>query len=380
VPLFQEQLLRMAMAVAGFTGGEAEQLRRALGAKRSEKRMREIEIKLRAGMTERGIAPDVQEKIVKNILAFASYGFPESHAASFALLTYASAYLKVHYLSAFTTAMLNNYPLGFYSPATLIKDAQRHGLGFLPIDINDSDYLCTIDEDHRVRIGLRYVKGLRSSVAEEIVAERERGPFADVEDLVRRVPLANKRDVRALSLSGAFDIGENVHRRLALWQSELATKPTGRLYESTPIASRHAAFIRPMSGLELTEADLRSTTLTLREHPMAFIRGEMKRKGVLSAADTLNLKPRDIVSVAGAVIVRQRPSTARGVVFITLEDETGHSNFIVMPDTFERFRPVIVENSFLLIRGIAEEGCLIKGLYFEPVTAIATDVHSHDFH
>jgi error-prone DNA polymerase len=380
VPLFQEQLLRMAMAVAGFSGGEAEELRRALGFKRADKRLGRIEEKLRAGMTDRGIAADVQDKIVKNILAFASYGFPESHAASFALLTYASAYLKVHYLAAFTTAMLNNYPLGFYSPATLIKDAERHGLVFKPIDINESDHLCTIDDEHCVRIGLRYVKGLRTAVAEEIVAERERGPFQDVEEFVRRVPAANRRDVRGLSLSGAFDLEANVHRRLALWQSELATRPAGELFRNVPVADREAAFIRPMSGLELVETDMRSTTVSLREHPMAFIRDELKGQGVLSASDTMHLQKKDIVSVAGAVIVRQRPGTAKGVVFITLEDETGHSNFIVMPDTFERFRPVIVQNSFLLIRGIAEEGGLIKGLFFEPIGTLATNVHSHDFH
>src|SRR5882762_2365958 len=175
VPLFQEQLLRMAMIAAGFTGGEAEELRRAFGFKRSEKRMSEVEVKLRRGMEKKGITGEVQNTIVKSITSFALYGFPESHAASFALLAYASAYLKCNYLAAFTAAMLNNYPLGFYSPATLVKDAQRHGLHFKPIDIIKSDWLCTIEEyegEKWLRLGMRYAKGVRQESAMGIVEER----------------------------------------------------------------------------------------------------------------------------------------------------------------------------------------------------------------
>ena len=201
VPLFQEQLLRMAMIAAGFTGGEAEELRRAFGFKRSEARMKEIEKKLRAGMMREGIAPDAQEMIVKSITSFALYGFPESHAASFALLAYASAYLKCHYLAAFTAAMLNNQPMGFYSPATIVKDAQRHGLRVKPLDVAHSDWKCTLErefdpmgsnaskrEKWAVRLGLRYARGVR----EEDGASHRRGtrdsPFASIEELKRRVP------------------------------------------------------------------------------------------------------------------------------------------------------------------------------------------------
>ena len=166
VPLFQEQLLRMAMITAGFTGGEAEELRRAFGFKRSERRMKEIEVKLRAGMNRNGIAGDVQDQIIQSITSFALYGFPESHAASFALIAYASAYLKCHYLAAFTAAMLNNQPMGFYSPATLVKDAQRHGLKVKPIDVTKSDWLCTLEPERQpmLRLGMRYVRGMRESV------------------------------------------------------------------------------------------------------------------------------------------------------------------------------------------------------------------------
>ena len=380
VPLFQEQLLRMAMAIAGFTGGEAEELRRALGFKRADKRLAKIEVRLRSGMADKDIDPATQDRIVKSILAFANYGFPESHAASFALLTYASAYLKVHYLAEFTTAMLNNYPLGFYAPATLIKDAQRHGLHFNAIDINRSDRLFTI-EDGRVRIGLKYVKGLRKDVADAIVAERARrvSPYTSVEDLVKRVPAINKKEIRALSLSGALNFDAAVHRRQALWESELAIRPAGELFDNVFEKQATPAFIDRMSEWQLMETDLMTTGITIGKHPMRFLRDELDKRGVLPANRTLNLRKRALVTVAGAVIVRQRPSTANDVVFITMEDETGFSNFIVMPDVFDKFRSTIVSSDFLLIRGIAEDGAMIKALYFETISAFVSKIGSHDF-
>src|SRR5881296_1578279 len=188
VPLFQEQLLRMAMITAGFSGGEAEELRRAFGFKRSERRMKEVEVKLRQGMNQNGITGEVQDQIIHSITSFALYGFPESHAASFALIAYASAVLKCHYLAAFTAAMLNNQPMGFYSPATLVQDAQRHGLKVLPIDITKSDWACIVTPTFAVRLGMRYVKGMRESVAHAIVEQRKQRPFASITDLARRVP------------------------------------------------------------------------------------------------------------------------------------------------------------------------------------------------
>ncbi|MGB7070440.1 MAG: error-prone DNA polymerase [Pyrinomonadaceae bacterium] len=392
VPLFQEQLLRMAMVIAGFTGGEAEELRRALGFKRADKRLAKIEERLRTGMSEQNIEPKTQERVVASILAFANYGFPESHAASFALLTYASAYMKVHYLAEFTTAMLNNYPLGFYAPATLIKDAQRHGLHFDAIDINRSQYLFTI-EDGRVRIGLKYVKGLRKDVAETIVLCR--GPqiskgellhaYTSVDDLVARVPLISKKAIRALSLAGALNFDNTVHRRQALWESELAIRPKGELFsvadrESVPPAVADIRkFIKPMTEWQRMETDLITTGVTIGKHPMAFLREDLRLAGILSARETLDLKRRDIVAVAGSVIVRQRPSTAKDVVFITMEDETGFSNFLVMPDVFAKFRSVIVGSNFLIIRGQAESDTMIKALYFEPINDFIAKIGSHDF-
>ncbi len=229
--LFQEQLLRMAMIVADFTGGEAEELRRAMGFKRSEARMRDIETRLRSGMTRNGIVGDQQDTIVQSITSFALYGFPESHAASFALIAYASAYLKCRYLAAFTAAILNNQPMGFYAPATLVKDAQRHGLHFKPIDVTRSDWRCTIEEQNGekcVRLGLNYAKGLREQAAKAILDARAAAPFSSIQDLVDRVPELRKDELRKLSEIGALNfITETpIHRRAALWDSELAIRPS----------------------------------------------------------------------------------------------------------------------------------------------------------
>src|ERR1043166_6235073 len=237
VPLFQEQLLRMAMTVAGFTGGEAEELRRAMGFKRSEKRMKDIEVRLRAGMEKNGITGEKQESIVHSITSFALYGFPESHAASFALIAYASAFLKCHHLAAFTAAILNNQPMGFYSPATLVKDAQRHGLRVRAIDATRSDWLCTlekVDDVLCVRLGLRYVKGLREEAGREIVAQRAIAPFSSIEELKLRVFSLQKSELTSLAEIGALNsVGAKAvfHRRDALWQIERASRRPGPLLE-----------------------------------------------------------------------------------------------------------------------------------------------------
>ena len=247
VPLFQEQLLRMAMIAAGFTGGEAEELRRAFGFKRSEARMKEVEKKLRRGMERNHIDPDTQEKIVQSIVSFALYGFPESHAASFALLAYASAYLKCHYLPAFTAALLNNEPMGFYHPATIVKDAQRHGLKVTPIDVTRSDWPCKLEKNGQgfaLRLGMRYVKGLREEVAREIGRQRALRPFGSIDDLKLRVPDLQKSELTALAEIGALNFIESPrglrpvelqnkrrarsHRREALWQVERAARSAQR--------------------------------------------------------------------------------------------------------------------------------------------------------
>jgi error-prone DNA polymerase len=470
VPLFQEQLLRMAMVAAGFSGGEAEELRRAFGFKRSERRMQQIETKLRAGIERQGITGDAAEEIVRSITSFALYGFPESHAASFALLVYASAYLKAHYPAAFCTAMLNNQPMGFYHPATLVKDAQRHGVRFAPIDVQESDWECRVDPDGRVRLGLMYVNGLRKEVGRTIemfgssggrelgrsgidrITRAELAAFADrcpkcgcddasmledtatggrfcnicahewsllpahesgssgepsrsscpgprfdsLEDFVakthiRRDELATLAEIGALNAFG-------YHRRSALWQIEKAIRPAGELFEESPSSpSPHLRAspygggarppepdspLRPMSPPERLLADYAGTSLTIGPHPMALRRAELALRGVLRATDLPRGRHGRRVRVAGAVITRQRPGTAKGFVFLTLEDETGIANIIVQPDLFSAHKSIIVGEPYLLVEGtlqIQEGVTSVKAERVLPLIGAGPEPQSHDF-
>ncbi|MGP0076006.1 MAG: DNA polymerase III subunit alpha [Bryobacteraceae bacterium] len=388
VPLFQEQLLRMAMIVAGFTGGEAEELRRAMGFKRSEKRMRDIETRLRTGMTSNGIVGKQQDMIVQSITAFALYGFPESHAASFALIAYASAFLKCRYLAAFTAAILNNQPMGFYAPATLVKDAQRHGLHFNPIDVTRSDWLCTIEEENgerRVRLGLNYVKGLRAQAAQAILMARAQAPFASIQDLVDRVPELRKDELRKLSEIGAlnFITDSPTHRRAALWDSELALRPTGPLFANSQQPIANSTPLAAMSASERLNSDFRGTHLTIGKHPMAFHREKMDALGVTPAAQLKFVRNGHQVRTAGCIICRQRPGTAKGLLFLSIEDETGVSNAVVMPDVFDRERKTILNNSYLVIDGEMQNidnVYTVRAEHFEPLHVAEEAVPSHDFH
>ncbi|HLJ48673.1 MAG TPA: error-prone DNA polymerase [Bryobacteraceae bacterium] len=385
VPLFQEQLLRMAMIVAGFTGGEAEELRRAFGFKRSEARMRDIEVKLRAGMERNNIAPGLQDIIIKSITSFALYGFPESHAASFALIAYASAFLKCRYLAAFTAAILNNQPMGFYAPATLVKDAQRHGLHFKPVDVTRSEWLCTVERHDGlrcVRLGLNYVKGLRAESGQAIVAARARAPFASIQDLVNRVPVMRKDELRKLSLIGALNFIADTHRRAALWDSELAIQPSGGLFmdASAPVAESPLLM---MTDSERLNADFRGTSLTIGRHPMAFHRERLNRLGVVPANRLHTIRNGRTVRVAGCVICRQRPGTAKGLVFLSIEDETGISNAVVMPDVFDEQKKALLENSYLVVEGEMQNltGVMsVKASRIIPLHVAEDAVPSHDFH
>jgi error-prone DNA polymerase len=400
VPLFQEQLLRIAMIAAGFTGGEAEELRRAFGFKRSERRMKDIEKKLRAGMERNGIEPETQEKIVQSITSFALYGFPESHAASFALLAYASAYLKCHYLAAFTAAMLNNQPMGFYRAATLVQDAQRHGLKVKPIDVTCSEWLCKLEkykEGFAVRLGMRYVKGLREEIAREIVGQRGMRPFASIEDLKLRVSAIQKSELAVLAEVGALNFiagkKHKIHRRDALWQVERAARRAGPLFEAEALSSRSEDSLDPaadvrspllqMNSEERLVADFRGTGMTVGPHPMAFHRGDMKRRGICSAIELRDLPDGASIRVGGAVIARQRPGTAKGFVFLSLEDETGIANAIITPQLFEEDHLVVVKHPFLLIEGKLQnqEGVVsVKAERVRPLSISRAETTSHDFH
>ena len=636
VPLFQEQLLRMAMVVAGFSGGEAEELRRAMGFKRSEKRMREIEAKLRAGMTRNGISPQAQEDIVLSITSFALYGFPESHAASFALIAYASAYLKCHYLAAFTAALLNNQPMGFYSPATIVKDAQRHGLKVLPSDVTKSDWNCTLEhvnsawndapehsavstqhsednvlrplslvlgnkelplndqgptteqqplqgraslaqdgspggdfvnnfESRRVgsaaerqknaahgvsrgirhtddlapegrqslahntgsgvwpptdgrfqpalsrvkgptterqplpgrtnlaqdgspggdcnyvsesrregtaaerqknaahgvsrgnvgphddlapegrqnlasgdaevgpttndrqtrtndwpttddrrptadndgtialRLGLRYTKGLHEEAGQAIVRERNKTVFASIQDLVRRVSELNKKELNTLAEIGALNSVSSFkfqapkpptrnskletrncsfHRRDALWSAGAAANASGPLLESIAEPD-HQSPLKKMTDEERLVADFRGTGMTVGPHPMAYHREKMNKMGVRRAMELANLPSGRQVRTAGCVIARQRPGTAKGFVFLSLEDETGVANAIITPDLFQKNRLLLASEQFLLIEGILQnqDGVIsVKAARVAPLNVTRAQTVSHDFH
>jgi error-prone DNA polymerase len=446
VPLFQEQLLRMAMVAAGFSGGEAEELRRAFGFKRSEQRMQQIEGKLRAGMEKKGITGDTAEAIIKSITSFALYGFPESHSASFALLVYASAYLKAHYPAAFYTAMLNNQPMGFYHPATLVKDAQRHGVRFTPIDIQVSDWECRVEPDGCVRLGLMYVNGLREATGRAIAAgtlmppptadpstarsgveaaDTSRCPkcgcddesmleetpdatyfcnicahewgemtvsdprapvasgaprYGSIEDLIARTRL-RRDELATLAEIGALN-SLGYDRRSAQWQIERAVRPAGELFgEGEDPPSRSP--LRTMSPPERLMADYSGTSLTIGPHPLALRRQELALRGVLRAIDLPRGRHGRRVRIAGAVITRQRPGTAKGFVFLTLEDETGIANIIVRPDLFTEQRRMIIGEPYLLIEGVLQiqEGVTsVKAERVVSLTGGGPEPQSHDFH
>jgi error-prone DNA polymerase len=396
VPIFQEQLLRIAMTAAGFTGGEAEELRRAMGFKRSVERMEQIEARLRRGMTKRGITGAAQEEVVRGITSFALYGFPESHSASFALIAYASAYLRAHHPAAFLAGMLNAYPLGFYSPATLVKDAQRHGVRVLPIDVVRSDWACTLEGGEEsgqahasapwlgrerasepdparsaacallplrhapgpprgpeVRVGLRYVRGLSADTGARLVEARAGAPFASLADFAARVA-PKRNELEALAESGALagiDPGA-AERRSALWQVGALERDPRSLFAG--VSPPDAAVPSPLAALgplETTLADYKSTGLTTGPHVMAHLRPGLTKRGVLSASALRGVRNGRFVRVAGHVIVRQRPGSAKGFCFVTLEDETGTANGVFTPDQFERLRGPLHASPLLELAG-----------------------------
>ena len=501
VPLFQEQLLRMAMTAAGFTGGQAEELRRAMGFKRSEKRMRQIEVQLREGMARTGIEGEQAEAIIRSITSFALYGFPESHAASFALLAYASAYFKAHYPAAFYTALLNNQPMGFYHPATLVKDAQRRGVHFTPIDVQVSGWTCHVAADGTIRLGLMYVNGLREDVGRAIAAVQPpsiasrvrkpercpkcgtddgamiemtvplqapgsrlqasghvtasgqpggeietrpgvRGPepgavcfcnicahdwdvavaapqrFSTVEDLIRRTGV-RRDELAVLAEIGALNsLGHD--RRGALWQIERAVRASGALFEDgvderdqapgsrlqapggvqastheppdlRPRQGREPGAgslepeispLAPMSPRERMTADYAGTSLTIGPHPMSMRRHDLAARAVQRAIDLPRGRNGQRVRTAGMVITRQRPGTAKGFVFLTLEDETGIINVIIRPDLFTAERMTIVGAPFLFVEGILQNIDGVTSVKAERVESLPGQdvaVDSHDF-
>jgi error-prone DNA polymerase len=397
VPLFQEQLIRIAMVIANFTGGEAEELRRAMGMRRSRDKMYQLEKKLRAGMTANGVNMDAQEQIIQSISSFALYGFPESHAASFALLAYATAYLKHRYLAAFLCALLNNQPMGFYHPATLVKDAQRHGLKVRHIDVQHSDWKCTLErlavdeapkykDPFAMRMGLVYAKGLRRVAGDAITRARADGKFTSVYDLARRVPKLRRQELVMLAQIGALNsLGENIHRRDAVWQAEYAGRPAGELFKDVPEEQENwkSTPLFKMTTEERLSADYRGTGLTVGPHPMAYHRKRLEVSGVTSASNLSRIPNGQSARIAGFVISRQRPGTAKGFFFLSIEDETGVSRAIFEPDLFDQHEALLSVGKFLEVKGILQNqdhDISLKAFDVLPLAVNAVPTQSHDFH
>lgn len=404
IPLFQEQMLELAMVMADFSGAEAEELRRALSFHRSQERMQRVEKKLRDAMRRKGHSEKLIDEIAATISSFALYGFPESHAISFAHLAYASAYLKTHHGPEFYASLLNNQPMGFYSPATLVKDGQRHGLKFLPVCVMQSKLDSTIeraaevrgtDADYPVRLGLRIVKTLSNTGAKRLIEERKKEPFTSLLDFKRRTRL-NKDELRTLAEIGALNCLAT-HRREALWEVEKPLRQDDLFEEISAAGTDSVREVQsgtpqrgvptdspllPMSYPERIQADFAGMQLTTGAHPMALLRPRLT--GICRAADLPKAKHGSTVRIAGNVICRQRPGTAKGFFFVSLEDETGISNAIVTPPMFEANRLVITEEPFLLIEGRLQhiDGVIhIKAQRIERLkydSSVATK--SYDFH
>jgi error-prone DNA polymerase len=342
VPIFQEQAMRLAVVAAGFTPGEADQLRRAMGAWRRPGIIDNFRHKLIQGMLERGLSEEFAESVFRQIRGFGEYGFPESHAASFALLVYVSAWLKCHYPAAFAAALINSQPMGFYAPAQLVQDAQRHAVKIAPIDVNFSDWDCTLEGNtsHALRLGWRLVVGLSQRHAITIQQARQSGPFTSLEDFTRRTKLSRAVVAKLAEADALGSLGRD--RRQALWEA-LAQDKTPKhlpLFDTLEALDDDPVSLPEMQPLENVLADYETTGLTLRQHPLSFYRSELKRRGVITAAQLVEVGNRRRVSVAGLVLLRQRPSTAKGITFVTLEDETGTSNLILHQAVWDRFYAV----------------------------------------
>ncbi|MGZ3218372.1 error-prone DNA polymerase [Paracoccus sp. T5] len=369
VPLFQEQAMRVAIECAGFTPGEADMLRKSMATFKFTGGVSRFRNKLVQGMIDRGYAPDFAERTFRQLEGFGSYGFPESHAASFALISYASSWLKCWHPDVFCAALLNSQPMGFYAPAQIVRDAQQHGVEIRPVCINSSHWDCTLEPTGNesrfaVRLGLRMVKGLANLHAAAIVLQRADQPFGSIEDLWRRVrvPIAS---LTRIAEADGFRPALRLGRREALWHLKglgdeelpLFAAVAGREGETLPEANEPGVALRPMTaGREVVE-DYGHTGLSLRRHPVAFLRQGLARRGAITCAEAMATRNRRWCKLAGIVLVRQRPGSAKGVMFITLEDETGVANLVVWPKVFEAHRRIILGASMIGVVGrVQREG------------------------
>jgi error-prone DNA polymerase len=402
VPIFQEQAMKLAIVAAGFTPGEADQLRRAMGAWRKTGVIERFRTKLLEGMRSRGLSDEFAEQVFRQIRGFGEYGFPESHAASFALLVYVSAWLKHYYPAAFTAALLNSQPMGFYAPAQLVACARRHGVEIRPPDVNHSDWDATLEPTNEspgheltggestgnwaLRLGLRQIAGLPVQAAEAIVAARNRqGPFTAIADFATRCSLGQAIIAR-LSEADAF-ASLRQDRRTALWQAlGQERRPLDQpLLESLSQTDDEIAELLPrLSEPEEVSADYQAVGLTLRAHPLAFCRSQLDELRVTRAADLAITSDGRQCRVAGLVILRQRPATAKGITFVTLEDETGTANLVVKPDIWQRYYQICRTSSAWLAHGKLERRSgvihvVVNRLEDLTVAPLPNRLHSRDF-
>ena len=359
VPLFQEQAMRLVVVAAGFTPGEADQLRRAMGAWRRRGIIDQFQKKLIDGMTGNGYSADFADRVFRQLQGFGEYGFPESHASSFAILVWASCWLKYHYPAAFTASLLNSQPMGFYAPAQLVGDARKHGVTVLPVDVNFSEWDCTLEAvtqprsktDHTLRLGFRMLSGFSAEHAEQIVKQRGARLFVSLDEFADRTGLSNSVLAR-LSRANAF-ASLRLGRRSALWQSLPDHTPTP-LLEVEPTGSEPAVALPTLGAFGEVVADYRTTGLSLKAHPLKFLRPQLDQRRITPAWRLASIKDGRFLRVAGLVLVRQRPSTAKGITFVTLEDETGVINLIVRPDVWERHHQAARAATVLLAHGILQ--------------------------
>jgi error-prone DNA polymerase len=351
VPLFQEQVMEIAIVAAGFTPGEADMVRRSMAAWQRRGGLEQFRDKLLQGMHDRGYTPQFANQIYQQILGFGSYGFPESHAASFALLAYTSSWLRCHEPAAFVAGLLNSWPMGFYAPAQLVNDARRNGVTFHPVDAQISDWYCTLEPNDAgqpvVRLGLCMIWGLAQEQGCDIVSERSRGHFASVDDLAHRASLT-RRSLDVLARAGALNTLAG-HRRAAHWQALGVERLPGALAGTS--AKEAAVILPPATESQEIAADYAGLGLTLGRHPLALLRSRFDRLQVHRAADLQHLKNGRRVRVAGIVTHRQRPETASGVIFMSLEDETGISNLIIWPKIQTAQREAIFGARLIIVEG-----------------------------
>ena len=386
VPIFQEQAMKLAEVAAGFSPGEADRLRRSMGAWRKTGEIEQFRDKLREGMLANGYSEEYSERLFNQLRGFGEYGFPESHAASFALLVYASAWIKCHYPAVFCCALLNSQPMGFYAPAQLVADAKRHGVEVRPVDVNASDWDCTLEPAKSpggvaLRLGLRMISGLRQDHAERIVSERKKGgAFSTVAELARRTRLPKATTTR-LAEAGAF-AALGLARRAAAWEA-LDTGEQTPLYEgeSPPIPPA----LPPLGPAEEVSADYRTTGLSLHGHPMTFLRPLLDQRGLRPCEKLASARNGAFLRVAGIVLLRQRPSSAKGITFMTLEDETGQANLVVYPNTWERFRQVARRATAMIVAGhVQRDGGgtthLVAGHMEDLSASLDVAGRSRDFH